>query len=651
MESPLMTSGQPHAPGNDVPDRCLLLSDSRKRDEEFHDLIPIWDHKILKIGRDPDSDLFIRDDAENLVSRTHCEVYVVEYDQTDSLVYVRDRNSSNGTYVNDIRVGDDSRMSSGYLLEHGDIIELRPHWRLTFCDKRPQPRYPLTDIQRAETRFFEDKYLLTQRCLGQGADGIVYLAVEVATKKQVVCKLVNLRSTKDKNDKEELRRKLQETDVLRQLQHPNIVPYIDAVISPYSLYTFTELATGGDLWSFIHRHGTETAVGENESRVIIRQIVCALYYLHMKGVVHRDLKPENILLAYSPWINCHRVMLSDFGACAVPRRSRMLTRAGTPNFQAPEISKKHQAQTFAVDMWSLGVVALTLLTHHMDIGIQALDQLSQQWLDIFLDNSVFGEADDFTPACERFVRGCLRIGPEERLSAAAAQDHDWLCKPEKYLDWFQELDRKATGDWKIQILLKPMAFELPDVLGKHRAKSEFEQQLLRLSDRFDPEKCSQYLHSERRRPDKSVPEGIRNRDPSFFESIPSMEPRVNTSITDTTPINLPASRDGAYNPGEPAYSATMLNQAVPRRLKRCKVRIKEAALLPFPGLERQTDPGVGVAATQREQVIETLKRADAGFVVDKPTTSTLPMATGRSSKKTCEQAKPSTSITSPFLLR
>ena len=86
------------------------------------------------------------------MSRTHCEVYVVEYDQTDSLVYVRDRNSSNGTLVNDIRIDSELGISSGYLLEHGDVIEIRPHWQFTFCDKRPQKYQSLNPIQRAESQ-------------------------------------------------------------------------------------------------------------------------------------------------------------------------------------------------------------------------------------------------------------------------------------------------------------------------------------------------------------------------------------------------------------------------------------------------------------------------------------------------------------------
>lgn len=97
-------------------------------------------------------------------------------------------------------------------------------------------------------------------------------------------------------------------------------------------YTFTELAAGGDLMSFVYRHDT---IPEFDIQIIIRQVISGLEFLHDKGIVHRDLKPENILLANSPKIAYSRVMLSDFGASAVPRRNRMTTNVGTMRYQAP----------------------------------------------------------------------------------------------------------------------------------------------------------------------------------------------------------------------------------------------------------------------------------------------------------------------------
>lgn len=93
----------------------------------------------------------IRDDLENTVSRNHCEFYVIVYEPSVNHVYVRDRKSSNGTYVNGELVGIGPEMSSGYLLEDGDVIEIKPHWSLLFQQTRSPPELPLTKLQERES--------------------------------------------------------------------------------------------------------------------------------------------------------------------------------------------------------------------------------------------------------------------------------------------------------------------------------------------------------------------------------------------------------------------------------------------------------------------------------------------------------------------
>ncbi|KAI9167473.1 hypothetical protein HJFPF1_03601 [Paramyrothecium foliicola] len=72
-------------------------------------------------------------------------------------------------------------------------------------------------------KLFADKYVLTKRCIGHGAEARVYLAHETTTKRQLVCKLVNLDKIRGLDVDEIRRRKLQEADILRQLQHVRIV--------------------------------------------------------------------------------------------------------------------------------------------------------------------------------------------------------------------------------------------------------------------------------------------------------------------------------------------------------------------------------------------------------------------------------------------
>ena len=62
-----------------------------------------------------------------MVSRNHCEVYVIEYEPTVNHIYVRDRKSSNGTFVNDQLIGRGPEITAGYLLQDGDVIEIRPY--------------------------------------------------------------------------------------------------------------------------------------------------------------------------------------------------------------------------------------------------------------------------------------------------------------------------------------------------------------------------------------------------------------------------------------------------------------------------------------------------------------------------------------------
>lgn len=99
----------------------------------------------------------------------------------------------------------------------------------------------------------------------------------------------------------------------------------------YGRYIFTELATGGDLFSLFTRY---RVFEEIEIRWIIRQVLRAVVYIHSKGIAHRDIKPENILCIIAPSA-AYRIALSDFGDSAVATRGRMRSEVGTAFYRAP----------------------------------------------------------------------------------------------------------------------------------------------------------------------------------------------------------------------------------------------------------------------------------------------------------------------------
>ncbi|KAL6901728.1 kinase-like domain-containing protein [Trichoderma evansii] len=568
--------------------------------------------EIFKIGRDPDANTFsIQTDSSNLVSRNHCEIYVIVYEPSVNHVYVRDRKSVNGTLVNGEIIGIGPQISSGYLLQDGDIIEIRPHWKFYFHQPRKPPPRPLTAIQTDECQVFENEYLMTPRCLGTGAEGAVYLALESKTKRQLVCKLVNLGRQDGKMPQDELYRKLQEIDVLRQLKHPNILPYIDAIISPHSLYIFTELASGGDLISFINRH---EFIQEIDCRIILRQVVRGLAYLHRKGIIHRDLKPENILLAYSPRISCHRIMLSDFGACAVPRRSRMITDIGTFEYKAPEVFSTIEAQTTAVDVWSLGLVTLRLLTYDVE-SFGNLTRLDQQSLEKAVKTMIQEASPKLSSNSQRFVSACLQLTPINRITAAEAECHDWFCTPQKHFEFFQQLDQRFFEDLSNNTQLKPMPWDLAtlqsfsptSISGKNSANSGEN------STQWGSPSCietSGYFGGVQ----KDIESG--KRELATKLSSPPQESeaplsKAKPAVGYPKAYNMEKTLKTLHNSSNKAYRKVEARILTARQLRICDV-----LQLPLTDLDRHLKPADINPKNHREEVLAELKRLDAKFLTD-----------------------------------
>jgi serine/threonine protein kinase len=90
------------------------------------------------------------------------------------------------------------------------------------------------------------------------------------------------------------------------------------------------------LFSLLEREKTILGL---EIKWIITQLLCAVEYLHSKGVAHRDIKLENILCSLSVHLE-HRVALADFGCAGVTSLGRMTSDVGTNIYRAPYVFAK-----------------------------------------------------------------------------------------------------------------------------------------------------------------------------------------------------------------------------------------------------------------------------------------------------------------------
>lgn len=83
-----------------------------------------------------------------------------------------------------------------------------------------------------------------------------------------------------------------EVNILKQLDHPNILKLNDLYQDDTNYYLITEYCSGGELYK---RITDMESFSEAEAASYMRQTLSAIVYCHEKNIIHRDLKPENLL--------------------------------------------------------------------------------------------------------------------------------------------------------------------------------------------------------------------------------------------------------------------------------------------------------------------------------------------------------------------
>ncbi|XP_031721738.1 serine/threonine-protein kinase PAK 5 isoform X3 [Anarrhichthys ocellatus] len=183
--------------------------------------------------------------------------------------------------------------------------------------------------------------------IGEGSTGIVCIASEKHSGKQVAVKKMDLR----KQQRRELL--FNEVVIMRDYHHENVVDMYNSYLVGDELWVVMEFLEGGALTDIV----THTRMNEEQIATVCLSVLRALSYLHTQGVIHRDIKSDSILLTSDG-----RIKLSDFGFCAqvskeVPKRKSLV---GTPYWMAPEVISRLPYGT-EVDIWSLGIMVIEMV--------------------------------------------------------------------------------------------------------------------------------------------------------------------------------------------------------------------------------------------------------------------------------------------------
>ncbi len=188
--------------------------------------------------------------------------------------------------------------------------------------------------------------------LGEGGMGVVYRATRGPDGETVAVKILRAELA---DDEVYARRFEREGRVARGLDHPHLVPVLDAGFEDGRRYIVTRYVEGESLAAVLEREGMLST-----GRVIrlAAGLGSALDAVHRTGLVHRDLKPANVLID-----SRGRGLVTDFGVARGAADSVLTAPGrvvGTVDYLAPELIQG-QAAGPASDIYALGCLVFECL--------------------------------------------------------------------------------------------------------------------------------------------------------------------------------------------------------------------------------------------------------------------------------------------------
>jgi hypothetical protein len=249
--------------------------------------------------------------------------------------------------------------------------------------------------------------------IGEGAMGTVYVAEDTTRGGQVALKVLVRGLAEDERFR---RRFLRESRLAASLDHPHVIPIVDAGEEDGVLYLAMELVSGLDLREVLRREGR---LDPERAICLVEEVAEALDAAHSAGLVHRDVKPANILVREEA--DGEHAYVCDFGLARHVSSASSLTTdrglVGTIDYIPPEQIEGGDIDGRA-DVYSLGCVLFECLA-----GTRPFDRESELSVVFAHLNEPPPSLSDLRPelpeAFDDVFATALAKAPSERYSTCA----------------------------------------------------------------------------------------------------------------------------------------------------------------------------------------------------------------------------------------
>lgn len=249
----------------------------------------------------------------------------------------------------------------------------------------------------------------------------LYLGIDENTQQKVV---IATRDIKNEAERELVRKEISLVESLSDNKY--IIHYIHHSLEPRPGFAFVAMPfyAHGDVIELL---SSQDVIPEDFARQIIFQTLLALKSIHSRNIIHHMVTPEKILIESD---NPLKIVLKGFQfAEQIQDGEPCFSQVGSLPYLAPEILRQ-DPHDIAVDMWSLGVIAFTLLTHELPFHIE--DVIRTPIEQIFEDqergpNYSLLNLAGRSPQSIHFIRQALTFDPQNRINVFQAIQHPWFA--------------------------------------------------------------------------------------------------------------------------------------------------------------------------------------------------------------------------------
>ena len=270
-----------------------------------------------------------------------------------------------------------------------------------------------TFISKADGKLLDSYDILKQ--LGKGGYGKVYEVRNKKTGEIRACKHLSKLNIKN------LEKFKREIEILKKMDHPNIIKLYEVFESERSLYLIMEECKGGEIFDrIIERINSKKMYTEKDAAIIFEQVMSCIQYCHNQKICHRDLKPENLLYLNAGSEDNNTLKVIDFGLSQ--NIDKLKTKVGTAYYVAPEILMGKYNEK--CDVWSAGVILYILLSGDPPFNGASDSIIYSKILKMKFDypenkwKSISNEAKD--------LLNHMLVPEKERFNASQVLAHPWF---------------------------------------------------------------------------------------------------------------------------------------------------------------------------------------------------------------------------------